>query len=308
MAIMNQFAADPNQKPKQSGAVRPQTGTGIQGRPPAQSGSSSGPIADPAEMKKRLAALPGLSDMDRRRLDEAASRGMGAIKDTVRGRPFEMDVQQALNAATGAAQNKMGGSRPAWTNGFNPAVAAGLEQSFSGGSAPGPQPEMPPPGSQAGTAQNQGQSPPFNPGGNPGGYNEPAPGTGHKIFRPGDYPTDRLRAMMDPATRAQYDAALRGMKDGTGDKRALTRQYAERLGVDWGQLNVPSPGMSPSGGNGGYESPPFNPNAPAPTTTVPPQAPPIYNSPGNPNNPPIYYPPANPNNPPTQIPDIFLPF
>src|SRR5690606_38809815 len=234
MAIMNQFAADPNQKPKQTGKKRSQTGTGIQGRPPMQAGASSGPAPDPAEMKKRFAALPGLNDMDRRRLDEAASRGMGAIKDAVRGRPFEMDVQQALNAATGASQNKMGGARPTEAP---PSLGTSMPiESAVGGPAPGPQPEMPAPGSPAGPAQNQGQSPPFNPGGNPGGYNEPAPGTGNQIFRPGDYPTNRLRALMDPATRAEYDAALSGMKDGTGDKRALTRQYADRLGVDWAKL------------------------------------------------------------------------
>lgn len=144
MASLNQFAADPNQKQKQPGAMRPQTGTGIQGRPPMQAGPSSGPIADPAEMRKRLAGMPGLADIDRRRLDDAAGRGMGAVKDVVRGRPYEADVRQALNGAIGAGQNKMGGARPAEAPPFyggsspvNAEAAQQLGQSFVSAQAPG---------------------------------------------------------------------------------------------------------------------------------------------------------------------------
>lgn len=271
MATMNQFAADPNQKPKQPGTMRPQTGTGLQVRPPMQAGPSSGPIVDPGEMRKRLAGMPGLNDMDRRRLDEAAGRGIGAVKDAVRGRPFEMDVQQAINGAIGADQNKMGGARP-----------AEAPQVF-GGSSPGLQFQVAP-GLQAGpalaspTASADSTGPSLGvslPASTPMTYDKAQAQSGHTAQDWGQL-NKKLKAL-DPALVAQWREQMQGIQAGGG------RRY------DF--LNQMLASQAPQG-----QSPPFNPQAPGQTAPIPQQGPPIYT------------PPVNPNDPPTQIPDIFLPF
>lgn len=338
MASLNQFAADPNQKQKQPGTMRPQTGTGIQGRPPMQAGPLSGPIADPTEMRKRLAGMPGLADIDRRRLDDAAGRGMGAVKDVVRGRPFEADVQQVINGSIGAYQNKMGGARPSASldDAMGQAVRDGATGSsfdvasgMQAGLAPGLKAQMPPPGSQAGPAG------PYNGGATPGKQYAPdpawqAPPTNTTTFPGGDTGTGKPwydGPPMGSPTGGWAGPDSGGLPPVGGwmqpkyDKAKAQSGYTSQ---DWGQLNKKLKALDPAlvaqwreqmqgiqaGGGRRYDFLNQMLASQAPQGQSPPFNPqaPGQTAPIPQQAPPIYTPPVNPNDPPTQIPDIFLPF
>lgn len=267
--------------------IKPTTGGGIQSPPnpratpvPRQSGGS-GPFVDPNEVKKRVAGLPGLTPMQKQQIDAAAARGPGILSDALRGQPFEQDVKQAINAEIGAAQNALGGARPASGVPAPPASDTAIPAPAAI-SAPMPAPQ----------------------GGNAAGGQANA----SSFAAPQGVPQGGITSVWNPQAREKMAAergwgfvqqvqdamskATQGIPQGAGGRQQAIYQVLQQFGLTGGGQGVPQ------------GQPPADPNKPPVANT-----PPINPQPPVANTPPIYVPPpqADPNQVPPAIPDIFMP-
>lgn len=267
---------------------KPKTGGGLQ--------SPTRPRANPMpgqgggiNARSRINELPGLNPMQREQLVRAANRGAGSLRDAVSGQPFEQDVMQAFAAASGAAQNPLGGSRPASAAappGADVAVPAAVvpppigtqPQSDSAnlaasGGGVGPV-ALPPPGQgQPGQGVPQGLP--------PGVAGAPAPPS----VPPEWDAVNKQLGSVDPATVAQWRQQMQSMPQGSGERLAFLQKMLAGYQSGGGGQKPPV-----------TETPPINPLPPGGPTQTPP----------------IYIPPAQQAPPPPpvgqeQYPEIFNP-
>lgn len=72
----------------------------------------------------------------------------------------------------------------------------------------------------------------------------------------GDYPVHRLLAMMDPSQREKFMAERQGLQPGSGQLHQQVRDWANSMGVNWGDLSATrTPPIYPGGGQMGGVNP-----------------------------------------------------
>lgn len=305
--------------PVKPGQPKPKTGGGLQSPPRPRANPMPGQGGG-IDARSRINDLPGLNPMEREKLVRAANRGAGSLRDAVAGQPFEQDVMQAFAGAAGAAQNKMGGARPA-SGGGVPGVTSG-DISMEGQPAQGPldsayatsaiepmQGAPGQPGSDTSAPPAGTQTPPIVPQPMPGGGGAAGGGTGPVGLPPSGVPLGGITSVWNPQAREKMaaergwgfvqqvqdamNAATANLPQGTGARQQAIYGVLQQFGLAGGQ-GVPQ-GQPP--GSGTTRTPPIMPQGPNPT-----QAPPVTQTP------PIYIPPQSEPAPPVQVPDIFLPF